>query len=92
MKRATSKGALATREAHGALLELRAIVEAAAERVHAAEFEAVRSALAGEETEAAQEPLQAAVDTLSSPGFEAALSQARDKMETALALHRGAHN
>jgi hypothetical protein len=42
MKRATSKGALATREAHGALLELRAIVEAAAERVHAAEFEAVR--------------------------------------------------
>jgi len=64
MKRATNKGALATREAHRALLELRAIIEAAVQRVHAAEFEAVRLALAGETTDAAQEPLQAAADTL----------------------------
>jgi hypothetical protein len=92
MKRAIHKGALATREAHGALLELRAIIEDAAQRVHAAEFEAVRLALAGEATDAAQKPLQAAADTLRSPSFEAAVSQARDKMETALALHRSAHN
>ena len=45
MKRAINKGALATREAHGALLELRAIIEDAAQRVHAAEFEAVRLSL-----------------------------------------------
>jgi hypothetical protein len=92
MKRATHKGALATREAHGALLELRAIIEATAQRVHAAEFEAVRLALAGEDTEAAQRPLQAAVDSLRSPNFEAAVSQARDKIEKALAWHQSANN
>jgi hypothetical protein len=49
-------------------------------------------ALAGEATYAARKPLHAAVDTLRSPSFEAAVSQARDKMETALALHQSAHN
>jgi hypothetical protein len=92
MKLATHKGALAAREAHAALLELRAIVEAAVQKVHAAEFEAVRLAIGGQETEASLTPLQAAAESLRSPHFESAVSHARDKVETALACHRGAHN
>jgi hypothetical protein len=92
MKQATHKGALAAREAHSALLELRAMVETAAKKVHAAEFEAARMAIGGREAEPLLTPLQSAADSLRSPSFEAAVAQARDKVEVALAFTKAAGN
>jgi hypothetical protein len=92
MKQATHKGALAAREAHLALLELRAMVETAAKEVHEAEFQAAGVAIGGRGTDSSQTTLQAAAESLRSPGFEAAVAQARDKVEVALAWTKAAGN
>ncbi|HMD41036.1 MAG TPA: hypothetical protein VKH15_17245 [Candidatus Acidoferrum sp.] len=90
MKRSTHKGALAAREAHSALLELREMVESAAKRVHAAEFEAARMAIGGKGEVSSETPLESAAESLRSPSFEAAVAQARDKVEVALAFTKAA--
>ena len=90
MKKATPKGALAAREAHTALLELKEMVDSAAKRVHAAEFEAARVAVEGQEEASPLTPLESAAESLRSPSFEAAVAEARDKVEVALAFTKAA--
>jgi hypothetical protein len=83
------KGALVTREARLALSDLKNLVDSAAEKIHAAELEAVGVAVGHRPGADPLRALRVAADTLKSPDFEAAVSQARTKMETALAWHRG---
>jgi hypothetical protein len=83
------KAALITREARLALLDLKNLVDSAAEKIHAAELEAVGVAVGHRQGADPLRALRGAADTLKSPDFEAAVSQARTKMETALAWHRG---
>jgi len=90
MNHAAHRRALAAREAHSALMELKDMVETAAKRVHAAEFEAARTAVDGKEEGLQPTPLQAAAESLRSPSFEAAVAQARDKVEVALARTKAA--
>jgi hypothetical protein len=77
------KRALATREAHLALLDLKKVVDEATQTAHAAELEAV--ALAISPRQGSDTTLRVVIDRLQSPNFEAALSQAREKLETAVA-------
>jgi hypothetical protein len=81
------RGALVTREARLALSDLKNLVDRAAEKIHAAELEAVGVALGRRQGADPLRALRVAADTLSSPDLEAAVSQARTKMETALAWH-----
>lgn len=92
MNHAAHRRALAAREAHSALMELKDMVESAAKTVHAAEFEAARNALDDSEVASTLTPLQAAAASLRSPSFEAAVAQARDKVEVALARTKAAGN
>jgi hypothetical protein len=92
MDKAAHKGALAAREAHSALMELKDMVETAAKKVHAAEFEAARVAVEGKEVASTLTPLQAVAESLRSPSFEAAVAHARDKVEVALARTKAAGN
>lgn len=77
------KRALAARDAHLALLELKKLVDEAAHVTHAAELEAVHLAVRSRQGEDVRSTLRVVVDRLSSPDFEATLSQAREKLETA---------
>jgi hypothetical protein len=71
------KRALATRDAHLALLELKKLVDEAAQTTHAAELEAVQ----GDDIRAR---LRVVVDRLKSPIFESTLMEVREKLEIAL--------
>jgi hypothetical protein len=84
------KFALATREAHLALLDLKALVDSATEKIHAAELEAVGLAVGHRPDAGALRILRAAADALRSPNFDVAVSQAREKMETAAAWQQDA--
>ena len=78
------QAALTAREAHGALLELKRIIDNATETVHSAEFEAAGLAIGSWQTCDPVEILRTAADTLRSSAFEAAVSKARHKTETAI--------
>jgi len=86
------KGALATREARLALLELKILVDSTAEKIHAAELEAVGLAVGHSQGCDPLKTLRIAVEALRSPNFEAAISEVRTKMETAVAWHLGAQS
>ena len=81
------KGALITREAHSALLDLKTLVDSVTDKIHAAELEAVGLAVGHRQGADPLRMLRIAAETLRSPNFEAAISQARVKMETAVAWH-----
>ncbi len=78
------KRALATRDAHLALLELKKLVDEAAQTTHAIELEAVRSAICPRQGDDIRTRLQVVVDRLESPIFESTLMEVREKLETAL--------
>jgi hypothetical protein len=77
------KRALAAREAHLALLDLKKVVDEATRTAHAAELEAVHLAvspgLAGDITAT----LQVVMENLRSTNFEAALARARESLQLA---------
>lgn len=81
------KGALITREAYLALLEVRGLVEAAVEKARAAGLETTGMAISRNPVGDPLRTLKAAAAALSSSGFESALAQARHKVEDAVAWH-----
>jgi hypothetical protein len=85
MRSATlEKAALNAREAYSVLSHLKALVESAANTTRDAERKTVGLAIGHGQKEDPIEALRAATETLRSPSFEAAVSEARLKMETAV--------
>ena len=84
--RKMQKAALVTREAHQALLDLKKRVETATQKTHAAELETVGQAVGSLRQEDALTTLRTVATTIG-PDFDAAVSEARLKIETAVALH-----
>lgn len=80
--------ALVTRDAYAALRNLKKLVDQATEEIHAAELETVRVAIGRAQENSPLRTLLGAVETLRSPKFEAAIRQAREKMETAVAWYQ----
>jgi hypothetical protein len=80
-------GALITRDAHVALTELKILVDRATERLRVAERETVGVAIGHSHNEDPLQTLRDAADTLQSPKFEAAVSLAKEKMQTAVNWH-----
>jgi hypothetical protein len=78
------KKALAAREAHLALLDLKKVVDEAARTTHAAELEAVHLAIcprtAGDITTA----LRVVMENLESTNFENALARVRESLQLAM--------
>jgi len=81
-------GALITRDAQVALAELKQLVDAATEKLRTAERETVGVVGHGRD-ENPLRTLQDAADALQSPKFEAAVSLAKEKMQSALKWHLG---
>lgn len=81
------KAAMITRDAHLALLDLKKVVDNVAQEIHAAGLETVGLAVGHSQGKDALKVLQNAAETLRSADFEAAVSQARSKIETAVACH-----
>jgi hypothetical protein len=78
------KRALATREVHLALLDLKRVVDQATQTIHAAELEAVHLAIKPNLTDNISTMLQVVMDSLGSPSFEEALSRARQTLQMAM--------
>ena len=81
------KGALITREAYLALLEVKCLVEEAVEKAHVAGFETAGLAVSRNPTGDPLRTLKAAAAAVGSSGFETALAEARHKVESAVAWH-----
>ena len=86
MRKETPQKALAAREAHQALVELKKLVDEAAKTTHAAELESFHVAFHSGHQRDIQRTLQDVVDLLQSPTFDAVLSRAREKLETAVSV------
>jgi hypothetical protein len=80
-------GALITRDAHVALAELKKLVDRASEKLRIAERETVGVAIGHSHHEDPLRTLQDAADALQSPNFEAAVSLAKEKMQSAVNWH-----
>jgi len=78
------KRALATREAHIALLDLKRLVEEAARMTHDAEFEAVRLAITPQTDGDVTSTVRSVLERLTSADFEAFLIAARRNLQTAM--------
>ena len=81
------KGALITREAYLALLDLRSLVETAVEKAHVAGLDTVGLTVSPQPCGDPLHALRVAAQTLQSPTFNSALAEARTKIETAVAWH-----
>jgi tRNA C32,U32 (ribose-2'-O)-methylase TrmJ len=77
--------AIIAREASSALLELKDLVDRTAENVRTAERQAIGMAIGRHEGVEALAVFRGVADALQSADFEAALSQARAKMQAAFA-------
>jgi len=78
------KRALAARDAHLALLDLKKLVDEAAQKTRAAELDAVGMSINSHIDCDICTRLRVVVDHLRSANFEETLSQAREKLETAI--------
>ena len=78
------KRALAAREAHLALLDLKKIVDEATRTTHAAELEAVHLAIRSRPIEESSRSLRDVLESLGSPNFEATLSRVRESLQMAM--------
>jgi len=79
------KRALAARDAHMALLDLKKVVEDATRTTHCVELEAVHLAVTATRTEDISAKLRSVFDQLGSAEFEAALAKARHSLQLAMA-------
>ena len=84
-------GAIITRDAGAAMMELKKFVDRAAEKLRVAERESVGAAISSRIGENPLQTLRDAAEALQSPNFEAALLQAKEKMQSALNWHAEAH-
>jgi hypothetical protein len=78
------KRALAAREAHLALLDLKKVIDEAAQTTHAAELEAIHLAIRPQVTDNISATLHVVMESLESPDFEATLSKARQRLQMAM--------
>jgi hypothetical protein len=78
------KRALAARDAHLALLDLKKFVDEAAKTAHAAELEAVHLAIRARATEDISTTLRVVMERLESAEFEATLTKVREALQTAM--------
>lgn len=78
------KRALATRDAHSALLDLKRLVDEAAQTTHAAELEAIGVAISQRQHGDIGKTLRVVVERLRSHNFETTLMQAKEKLEIAM--------
>jgi hypothetical protein len=81
------KGALITREAYLALLDLRSLVDSAVEKAHTAGLDTVGLTVSPQPCGDPLCALRVAAQTLQSETFDHTLAEARTKIETALAWH-----
>lgn len=88
ISRGTHKGALITREAYIALLDLKSMIEKAAEKAHVAGLDTVGMSVSPRPLGDPLRALKMASDTLQSPAFDSAVAEARAKIDTAMAWHR----
>lgn len=82
------KGALVTREAYSALLDLRSLVEAAVQKAHTAELDTAGLTVSPQPVGDPLRALRVASQTLQSETFVSALADARTKIEIAVAWHQ----
>lgn len=78
------KRALATRDAHLALLDLKRLIDEAAQTTHAAELEAIGMAISRRQHGDICKSLRVVVERLQSHNFETTLMQAKEKLEIAM--------
>jgi len=83
--RKMQKAALVTRDAHQALLDLKKLVGTATQKTHAAELQTVGQGVSRLPQEDARTTLRSVATAIGSPDFDAAMSKARLKIETAVA-------
>jgi adenylosuccinate synthase len=81
------RAALVARDAHLALLDLKRLVDRATEKIRAAELGTVGLGIGRSQGDDPLATLRIAAETLRSPDFEAAISQARAKTDTAVASY-----
>ena len=82
-----AQGMLITRDAHNALAVLKKLVDHAEEKIRLAERETVAVAIGHQKDDDPLRTLRDIKDTLESQRFEAAVSDARQKIETAVEWH-----
>lgn len=78
------KRALAARDAHLALVDLKRVVDEATLTTHAAELEAVHLAISSSSTGDVSSALRIVMERLGSANLEATLSKVRENLETAI--------
>lgn len=88
LSRSMHKGALVTREAYLALLDLRSLVEAAVEKAHTAGLNTTGLTVSPQPVGDPLRALRIAAQTLQSETFDSALADARSKIEIAMAWHQ----
>jgi hypothetical protein len=76
--------ALAAREAHLALLDLKKVIDEATQTTHAAELEAIRLAIRSRPIEIPSTSFRDVLECLGSPNFEAKLSRVRESLRMAM--------
>jgi len=84
-------GAVITREAYSALLNLKSLVEQVTDQTHTASVEAVGFAINRQSIGDPLRALKIAADALQSPIFDNAVSDARKKVDVAIAWHLEPH-
>jgi hypothetical protein len=89
MRTDLQQAALVTRDAYASLLDLKNLVERVTEEIRIAEREAVGIAIGRYRVGEPLKKLRDAAESLKSAGFEAAISEARTKTQSALDLHVG---
>lgn len=87
-----AQGMLITRNAHEALAVLKKLVDGAEEKIRLAERETVAVAIGHQRGDDPLRTLRAVKETLKSQRFEAAVSDAREKIETAVEWHLKSRN
>jgi len=78
------KQARAARDAHMALLDLKKLVDEAAQTTHSAELEAVHLAVSSNDSGDVTTTIRMVLDRLGSADFESSLNKARQSLKTAL--------
>lgn len=78
------KRALAAREAHLALLDLKKVVDEAARTTHAAELETVHLAISPRSAGDITTTLRGVMENLGSTSFETALARVRESLQLAM--------
>ena len=89
MSTTLQQAALVTRDARESLQDQKTLVDSVTQKIRLAERQTVGVAIGRQQGEDPVKVLRDAVESLQSPDLEAAVSQARAKMQSALNMHLG---